>query len=62
MSREEAAIVLAAMPIDMIYAELQRKITKLCDFRDRFEALTKAREYSDEFDMEELNECIKREA
>ena len=62
MSREEAVIILAAMPIDLLWAEMERKITKLCDFKDKFEALSQAKDRCDGFNEEELDAYVKRES
>lgn len=62
MSREEAVVVLAAMPIDLLWLAIERKITKLCAFKEKFEALTQAGEKCDGFDEEDLHEYVKREA
>lgn len=41
LSREEMAVVLRVVPMDMLWAELERKITDLCDFKDSFDSLAK---------------------
>ena len=38
-SREEMEVFLHSVPIDMIWKELERKITELNDFKDSFDRL-----------------------
>lgn len=41
MDREQVEVFLKQLPLDMIFKELENRLTTLCDFKAKFDELTK---------------------